>query len=296
MGGELKGLESNSNLLDRQRQSRQMNAYPLRSFSADAPAIILPEKYGGLPMYTRNQVEHEEYVSRFTEPMSAPLQRDTELLGRMGFSASNESATNPYRSLGFEMNMHKPQVAIDMNEAIIRQRKFLEASSKIGQSNKHNLLSAGVFVSANGDPITEVEDAVDADRATINAFHLHRAKQNDIMHRQGRMAKVQAKVEVNGMTMVNNRLGGLERNVAQIATDYRIAQPQMLAAIRANMGGLPGAPPGVLAGATATPQKKPSKIPNVMGRVFSPGGTSSKSSRVMPMPVNLAAGGILGGP
>ena len=42
MGGELKGLESNVNMLDRARQHRQMNAYPLRSFSADAPAIILP--------------------------------------------------------------------------------------------------------------------------------------------------------------------------------------------------------------------------------------------------------------
>ena len=282
MGGELKGLESNVNLLERQRQSRQMNAYPLRSFSADAPAIILPEKYGGLPMYTRNQVEHQEYVSRFTEPMSAPLQRDTELLGRMGFTASNESATNPYRSLGFEMNMHKPKVAIDMNEAIIRQRKFLEASSKIGQSSKHNLLSAGVFVSANGDPITEVEDAVDSDRATINAFHLHRARQNDIMHRQGRMGQAQAKVLPSGMAMVHNRLGALERNVAQIATDFTIAQETIPAAIRMSMAGINGQPPGVIA---PTPQKKTSKVSG-LGRYFSPGG-SSKSSRIMP--INLSS-------
>jgi hypothetical protein len=282
MGGELKGLESNVNLLERQRQSRQMNAYPLRSFSADAPAIILPEKYGGLPMYTRNQVEHEEYVSRFTEPMSAPLQRDTELLGRMGFTASNESATNPYRSLGFEMNMHKPQVAIDMNEAIIRQRKFLEASSKIGQSNKHNLLSAGVFVSANGDPITEVEDAVDGDRATINAFHLHRAKQNDLMYRQGRMSKVQAKVEPNGMAMVNGRMGSLERNVAQIATDFRIAAPQMIAAVKASMYGIGGgAPPGVIGGAT-TPVRPPSKATKRIKTkriLFTPPGAAAIKSK-----------------
>jgi hypothetical protein len=37
MGGELKGFESKANLLERSRQERQMNAYPLRSFSADAP-------------------------------------------------------------------------------------------------------------------------------------------------------------------------------------------------------------------------------------------------------------------
>ena len=250
MGGELKGLESNSNLLDRQRQYRQMNAYPLRSFSADSPAIILPEKYGGLPMYTRNQVEYQEFVSRFTEPMSAPLQRDTELLGRLGFSANNESATNPYRSLGFEMNMHKPKVAIDMNEAIIRQRKFLEASSRTGQSRKHNLLSAGVFVSANGDPITEAEVAIDDDRATLNAFQINRAKQHDLLHRNKIGGDVNARIESrSGMAMVAGRMGKLERTVAQIATDYRMAQAALPAAVRTAMAGLGGgAPPGVLLG------------------------------------------------
>jgi hypothetical protein len=212
MGGELKGLESNSNMLDRARQHRQMNAYPLRSFSADAPAIILPDKYGGLPMYTRNQVEIQEYVSRFTAPMSAPLQQDTQLLGRMGFTASNESASNPYRSVGFEMNMHKPKIAIDMNEAMIRQRKFLEASSKIGQGNKHNLMSAGVFISANGDPITEVEDAIDSSRDTINAFHLHNARQKTLIHRNQPLVSDGTTARVpgggGGMAMVQRTRGG----------------------------------------------------------------------------------------
>jgi hypothetical protein len=165
----------------------------------------------------------------------------------MGFSANNESATNPYRKLGFEMNMHKPQVAINMNEAIIRQRKFLEASSKIGQSAKHNLLSAGVFISANGDPITEVEDAIDSDRATINAFHLHRAKQIDLMQRNGSFGKASARVDPKGgMAMVVNKLGNLERVVRQISTDYRIAQPDLLAAVRANYAGLGGTAPSTV--------------------------------------------------
>jgi hypothetical protein len=254
MGGELKGLESNSNLLDRQRQYRQMNAYPLRSFSADAPAIILPEKYGGLPMYTRNQVEHEEYVSRFTEPMSAPLQRDTELLGRMGFSASNESASNPYRSLGFEMNMHKPKVAIDMNEAIIRQRRFLESSSRLGQSRKHNILTSGIFISANGDPITEVEDAVDSDRDTINAFHLHRARQHSLFERDGLTQGATARVEsTGGMAMVNGKLGKLERVVKQIATDYRTAHPIGVAPVIMAMANLGPGVPALAGGGAAIP-------------------------------------------
>ena len=238
MGGELKGLESNSNLLDRARQHRQMNAYPLRSFSADAPAIILPDKYGGLPMYTRNQVAIQEYVSRFTAPMSAPLQQDTQLLGRMGFTASNESASNPYRSVGFEMNMHKPKIAIDMNEAMIRQRKFLEASSKIGQGNKHNLMSAGVFISANGDPITEVEDAIDSERATINAFHLHNARQNSLIHRNQPLVSDGTSARVPGggagMAMVQRTRGGaattaggggLARVVAPVSVNLVIATP-----------------------------------------------------------------------
>jgi hypothetical protein len=250
MGGELKGLESNSNLLDRSRQFRQMNAYPLRSFSADAPAIILPPKYGGLPMYTRQQTEYADYVSRFTEPMSAILQRDTELLGTMGFSASNESASNPYRHLGFEMNMHKPQVAINMNEAIIRQRRFLEASSKIGQSQKHNLLSAGVFVSANGDPITEVEDAVDSDRATINAFHLHRAKQDDLMQRTGRYGNASARVDPRGgVAMVRGNRGSLGRVVHPVAVNLAIAGPPIPAAVKTAMYGLSATTPTVAAAA-----------------------------------------------
>lgn len=236
MGGELKGLESNSNMLDRERQHRQMNAYPLRSFSADAPAIILPPKYGGLPMYTRNQVQYADYVSRFTEPMSAPLQRDTELLGSMGFTASNESASNPYRSTGFEHNMHKSQSAINMNEAIIRQRRFLEVQSKKAQSQKRQVRTEGVFVSANGDPITEVEDIIDGDRATINAFQLHRARQENLQNREGMGAPdKRARVDPRG-GMAMMRSGGPPafippRVVAPVVPALVVALPPALGAV-----------------------------------------------------------------
>lgn len=255
MGGELKGLESNSNLLDRSRQARQMAGYPLRSFSADAPAIILPAKYGGLPMYTRKQTEYQDYVSRFTEPMSAPLQRDTELLGHMGYSASNESASNPYRSLGFEMNLHKPQSAINMNEAMIRQRKFLEASSRTGQSQKHNLMSVGVFVSANGDPITEVEDAIDSDRATLNAFQLHQSKQQSLMMREGRFGAANARVDPRqGLGMVKAHAGNVGRVVGNIPMNYSIATPMVPATVK-----------GALPFATFAPVATPLNLFGAMG-------------------------------
>lgn len=254
MGGELKGLESNSNLLDRARQHRQMNAYPLRSFSADSPAIILPSKYGGLPMYTRNQVAIQEYVSRFTAPLSASLQQDTQLLGPMGFAANNESAHDPYRPIGFEMNMHKPKIAIDMNEAIIRQRKFLEASSKAGRGNKHSVMNSGVFISANGDPMTEVEVAVDDDRAEINAFHLHKARQRSLMNRDEALDPGGAQVRVPGagamMAMVQRRggpgLGRIPYNVAPV--NLHVAAPP-----RINMMGGGGAVPAAGAAALLAP-------------------------------------------
>lgn len=126
MGGQRFGLEGNSNLKMNARQERQMNGYPLRSFSADAPVIILPDKYGGLPMYTRNQTEYSDFVSRYTAPLSTALQNDTVLLGRQGYSVTNESASHPYRDVGFEHNMHKSKDAIDYNEAAIKQRQWLQ--------------------------------------------------------------------------------------------------------------------------------------------------------------------------
>jgi len=173
MGGQRFGLEGNSNLKMNARQERQINGYPLRSFSADAPAIILPDKYGGLPMYTRNQTEYSDFVSRYTAPLSTALQNDTVLLGRQGYSVTNESASHPYRDVGFEHNLHKSKDAIDYNEAAIKQRQWLQYQSQVARKQKQGgkitemrmssqngrgIKNAvdGIFISANGEPMTHV--------------------------------------------------------------------------------------------------------------------------------------------
>jgi hypothetical protein len=199
-------------------------------------------------MYTRNQVAIQEYVSRFTAPLSASLQQDTQLLGPMGFAANNESAHDPYRPIGFEMNMHKPKIAIDMNEAIIRQRKFLEASSKMGRGNKHSVMNSGVFISANGDPMTEVEVAVDDDRATINAFHLHKARQRSLIHRDEALDPGGAQARVPGggagVAMVQRRGG--RQGVAPL--QYNIAPVNLQVAVPAAMAMMGGGGPVPAAG------------------------------------------------
>lgn len=121
MGGQRYGLEGNVNLKDKERQARQMQGYPLRSFSADNPVIQLPTKFGGLPLYTRNQTEYADFVSSFTAPMTYGLINNTILLGREGYSVTNDSASDPFTDLGFEHNLHKSQAAIEYNENILQQ-------------------------------------------------------------------------------------------------------------------------------------------------------------------------------
>jgi hypothetical protein len=175
MGGQRFGLEGNSNLKMNARQERQMNGYPLRSFSAEAPAIILPDKYGGLPLYTRNQTEYSDFVSSYTAPLSMALQNDTVLLSRQGYSVSNESASQPFKDVGFEHNMHKSRAAIDYNTAAIQQRQWLQHQSQVARKQKQggkvtqmrmnsnngrgvrNAVD-GIFISANGDPMSFVND------------------------------------------------------------------------------------------------------------------------------------------
>lgn len=190
MGGQRFGLEGNSNLKMNARQERQINGYPLRSFSAEAPSIILPDKYGGLPMYTRNQTEYKDFVSSFTAPLSAVLQNDTVLLSRQGYSVTNESASQPYRDVGFEHNMHKSKSAIDYNTALINQRRWLQIQSRearqqkfgnevskrraMGQKevggivipadNSNRGMGDGVFIGADGRPMTQVLDEADGDQ------------------------------------------------------------------------------------------------------------------------------------
>jgi hypothetical protein len=125
MGGQRYGLEGNVNLKDRERQARQMAGYPLRSFSADNPVIVLPTKFGGLPLYTRNQTEYADFVSSFSAPMSFGLQNNTILLGQEGYSVTNESASDPFTPLGFEHNMHKSAAAIEFNESVLQQKRYV---------------------------------------------------------------------------------------------------------------------------------------------------------------------------
>jgi hypothetical protein len=140
MGGQRFGLEGNMNLQDYTRQQRQINGYPLRSFSANAPAVILPPKYGGFPQYVQNEGERDNFVSRFTEPISAPLQQNTILLGREGYTVDNHSASDPFQPLGFEMNMDKSKEAIDANEYQHAIKRYLE---RVENRRVANMVSGG---------------------------------------------------------------------------------------------------------------------------------------------------------
>ena len=149
MGGQRYGLEGNINLKTQERQERQMRGYPLRSFSANNPIIVLPDKFGGLPLYTRNQTEYADFCSSFTAPMSLPLQNDTVLLGREGYSVSNDSASKPFEELGFDLNMHKSSAAIDYNTAILQQRKYI-----MGKRSRQGLEVGQVTGGSKSEPST----------------------------------------------------------------------------------------------------------------------------------------------
>lgn len=175
MGGQRFGMEGNANLKINARQERQMNGYPLRSFSADAPSIILPDKYGGLPLYTANQVEYRDFVSSYTAPLSAVLENDTILLGREGYSVTNESASQPFQDVGFEHNLHKSKAAIDYNEMQMRQKQWLQHQSRAAKSKRGSFVYAmrhesrgmgdGIFIGADGKPMTQVQDESGGDFA-----------------------------------------------------------------------------------------------------------------------------------
>jgi len=200
MGGQRMGMEGNQNLLENARQERRMNGYPLRSFSADEPAIILPPKYGGFPQYVKNEVAGENFVSRFTAPLSAPLQQNTILLATQGYEMTNESASDPYTAYGFEHNLHKSAVAIDYNDMVHRQRQWLKILSQKAKSSKGYAEERGVFVSADGDPMTQVEDAAQGAQDT-NSFFRTSARMND--RRQQMMYQQPL---INGGGMQNNSI------------------------------------------------------------------------------------------
>jgi len=153
MGGQRYGMEGNMNLQEYSRQARQINGYPLRSFSATAPAVILPPKYGGFPRYVENEGERTDYVSRFTEPISAALQQNTILLGREGYTVSNNSASDPFIPMGFDMNMFKSKDAIDQNEYQHSMRRYLERveNQRIAKSGRGGGRRSGGSAGPFGD-------------------------------------------------------------------------------------------------------------------------------------------------
>ena len=131
MGGQRFGMEGNGKSNELARQQRQMNGYPLRSFIATGGAIVLPPKHGegllaipmnlGLNQYTQYNAVVGNYVSRFVEPLNAPLENNTILLGKAGIRAQNESASDPYKTMQFNNNMHK-----NLEEIRANQQKHLE--------------------------------------------------------------------------------------------------------------------------------------------------------------------------
>lgn len=160
MGGQINGREGNDLQNTLERQQRQINGYPLRQFSSSSPAVILPKKYGGFPIYTGNAVEYPELVSVFCEPMSAPLQRDTELLGRQGAVALSNSLNEPYSPDGFINPMNHSYNALVQNEGVFKQRKHLQNMSDRSKKLKPEEFTPGIFVSSNGEPMSGVAEEI----------------------------------------------------------------------------------------------------------------------------------------
>lgn len=168
MGGERNGFASNELLLTQARQQRQLNGYPLRSFSAKNPAIVLPKKYGGFPLYNRNQVDYPELVSVFTEPMSAPLQSDTTLMpSRAGaLPRTLNSLHNPYEENYFMDPMAQSYDSMNNNENEFKQRRHLQGMSAKAKRQRQ----VGVFISSDGQPISTVQDAAASANDTSDVF------------------------------------------------------------------------------------------------------------------------------
>jgi len=131
MGGQRFGMEGNGKTNELARQQRQMNGYPLRSFIATGGAIVLPPKHGegllaipmnlGLNQYTQYNAVVGNIVSKFVEPLNAPLENNTILLAKAGIKAQNESASDPYKAMQFNNNMHQ-----SLDEIRANQQKHLE--------------------------------------------------------------------------------------------------------------------------------------------------------------------------
>jgi hypothetical protein len=201
MGGQLSGFESNELLLTYSRQQRQINGYPLRHFDANNPAVVLPKKYGGFPLYNRNQTEYPEFVSVFTEPMSAPLQRDTELLGRAGAVAMSNDLNNPYESHQFINPMSSNMDDLDQNRNVFTQRRHLQKMSDVNRRNKGAASGAGIFMNENGSPMSTVADAVNDALPQMNTFsqatNRYGARAMLLQHHEAVMGGVSGDLQMN---------------------------------------------------------------------------------------------------
>lgn len=166
MGAQLSGQEGNSLLLTNARQARQINGYPLRHFDAQNPAVILPVKYGGLPLYNPKQVENQQYVSRFTEPLSAQLDSSTELLSRQGVPALTSDISRPYHKHLFMNPLSATKQELEANQSVFLQRMHLQRMKGKGRyapvdtmgRNFFNKSSQNIIRGANGVPYTQNKD------------------------------------------------------------------------------------------------------------------------------------------
>lgn len=146
MGGERYGLQSNQKTNEIARQQRQMNGYPLRSFYATGGPVILPPKKSdsllGIPsrfghiQYTPNAVMPQQWTSSFTEPLNAPLDNKTILLGRAGVEAKSNSLSNPYKSLQFQLNMEADYEQIQQVERDHQERRSAAAQVDLARQQQ----------------------------------------------------------------------------------------------------------------------------------------------------------------
>lgn len=146
MGGQRFGLEGNVKTNELARQQRQMNGYVLRSFLSTGGPVILPPKKNdsvlGLPskfgqvQYTPNAVLGQQYVSSFTEPLNAPLENNTILLGRQGIEARSNSISDPYKALQFQMGMEASQAQIKAVADAHAERKSADAQADFARQSE----------------------------------------------------------------------------------------------------------------------------------------------------------------
>jgi hypothetical protein len=136
-------VAGNQKTNEMERQARQMNGYVLRSFLATGGPVVLPTKHGeglmatpqnmGQTQYTQYNGVMGNYVSSFTEPLNAPMDSGMIALSKLGIQARSESASNPFKFLQFQLNMHNTQEQI---KALEEKHKQLRGYNQEGSIQK----------------------------------------------------------------------------------------------------------------------------------------------------------------